>query len=64
MKTIRMLIVFVAYMKLMLYQMDLKSAFLIGYLKEEVFVKQSPGCESEEFPDLIFELDKDLYGLK
>ncbi|XP_070049149.1 uncharacterized protein [Nicotiana tomentosiformis] len=45
-------------------KMDVKSAYLNGYLKEEVFVKQPPGFESEEFPDYVFKLDKALYSLK
>jgi len=44
--------------------MDVKSAFLNGYLKEEVFVKQPPGFESKESPDHVYKLDKILYGLK
>ncbi|XP_070022758.1 uncharacterized protein [Nicotiana sylvestris] len=45
-------------------QMDVKSAFLNGYLKEEVFVKQPPGFESKECPEHVYKLDKALYGLK
>ncbi|XP_075099395.1 uncharacterized protein LOC142176185 [Nicotiana tabacum] len=44
--------------------MDVKSAFLKGYLNEEVFVKQSPGFESKECPDHVYKLDKALYRLK
>ncbi|GKB65908.1 retrovirus-related pol polyprotein from transposon TNT 1-94 [Tanacetum coccineum] len=46
------------------YQMDVKSAFLNGKLKEEVYVKQPNGFESNEFPDYVCKLDKALYGLK
>nr|XP_033514024.1 uncharacterized protein LOC117278653 [Nicotiana tomentosiformis] len=63
-EAIRMLIAFDAHMEVTLYQMDVKSAFLNGYLKEEVFVKQPPEFESEEFPDYVFKLDKALCGLK
>ncbi|XP_019244462.1 PREDICTED: uncharacterized protein LOC109224331, partial [Nicotiana attenuata] len=41
-----------------------KSAFLNGYLKEEVCVKQPPGFESKECPEHVYKLDKALYGLK
>ncbi|GJU00643.1 retrovirus-related pol polyprotein from transposon TNT 1-94 [Tanacetum coccineum] len=44
--------------------MDVKSAFLNGKLKEEVYVKQPPGCENSEFPDYVCKLDKPLYRLK
>ncbi|XP_070039137.1 uncharacterized protein [Nicotiana tomentosiformis] len=45
-------------------KMDVKSTFLNGYLKEEMFVKQPPGFESKECPDHVYKLDKVLYGLK
>ena len=44
--------------------MDVKSAFLYGPLKEEVYVKQPPGFENPNFPNHIYRLDKALYGLK
>ncbi|GKC24294.1 retrovirus-related pol polyprotein from transposon TNT 1-94 [Tanacetum coccineum] len=46
------------------YQMDVKSAFLNGKIKEEVYVKQPPDFKSSEFPDYVYKLDKALYGLK
>ncbi|XP_070054132.1 uncharacterized protein [Nicotiana tomentosiformis] len=46
------------------YKMDVKTAFLNGYLKEEVFVKQPPGFKSKESLDQVYKLDKALYGLK
>jgi hypothetical protein len=47
-----------------LYQMDVKSAFLNGFLEEEVYVKQPPGFENVEFPHRVYRLRKALYGLK
>ena len=47
-----------------LYQMDVKSAFLNGDIKEEVFVKQPPGFEDAELPDHVFRLNKAMYGLR
>ena len=44
--------------------MDVKSAFLNGFIEEEVYVKQPPGFESLKFPDRVFKLQKALYGLK
>ncbi|GJR98281.1 retrovirus-related pol polyprotein from transposon TNT 1-94 [Tanacetum coccineum] len=64
MEAIRIFLVFATYMNFKVYQMDLKSAFLNGKLKEEVYVKQPPGFESSEFPDYVCKLDKALYGLK
>ncbi|GKE42771.1 retrovirus-related pol polyprotein from transposon TNT 1-94, partial [Tanacetum coccineum] len=55
---------FATYMSFKVYQMDVKSAFLNGKLKEEVYVKQPPGFESSKFPDYVCKLDKALYGLK
>ena len=44
--------------------MDVKSLFLNGYLKEEVYVMQPPGFENNELPNHVFKLDKALNGLK
>ena len=50
MEAITILIAFAAFMGFKLYQMDVKSAFLNGDIKEEVFVKQPPGLEDAELP--------------
>ena len=47
-----------------LYQMGMKSAFLNGFLNEEVFVEQPKGFQDPHFPDHVFRLKKTLYGLK
>jgi hypothetical protein len=47
-----------------LYQMDVKSAFLNGPIKEEVYVEQHPGFEDSEYPNHVYKLSKALYGLK
>jgi hypothetical protein len=44
--------------------MDVKTAFLNGYLKEEVYVEKTPGFEDHTNPDYVYKLDKALYGLK
>jgi hypothetical protein len=44
--------------------MDVKSAFLNGFIEEEVFVRQPPGFENPKQPDRIVKLQKALYGLK
>ncbi|WVZ93423.1 hypothetical protein U9M48_039401 [Paspalum notatum var. saurae] len=47
-----------------LQQMDVKSAFLNGFIEEEVYVRQPPGFDSARFPDRVYKLRKALYGLK
>jgi hypothetical protein len=44
--------------------MDVKSAFLNGLIKEEVYVEQSHDFESEGYPNHVYKLQKVLYGLK
>ncbi|XP_066380053.1 uncharacterized protein [Miscanthus floridulus] len=62
-EAIRILLAFAASRGYKLYQMDVKSAFLNGFI-EEVYVKQPPGFEHPNFPDRVFKLQKALYGLK
>jgi hypothetical protein len=47
-----------------LYQMDVKSAFLNGYINELVYVEQPPDFEDEKKPNHVYKLRKTLYGLK
>jgi hypothetical protein len=44
--------------------MDVKSVFLNGPIKEEVYVEQPPGFEDSEYPNHVYKLSKALYGLK
>ena len=44
--------------------MNVKSAFLNGLIKEDVYVKQPPGFECVDYPNHVYKLDKALYGLK
>jgi hypothetical protein len=44
--------------------MDVKSAFLNGPIKEEVYVEQPPGFEDSEYPNHVYKLSKALYGIK
>ncbi|GJX34612.1 retrovirus-related pol polyprotein from transposon TNT 1-94 [Tanacetum coccineum] len=53
-----------AYMGFMVYQMDMKSAFLNRKFLKDVYVQQPLGFESSEFPNHVCKLDKALYGLK
>jgi hypothetical protein len=44
--------------------MDMKSTFLNGPIKEEVYVEQHPGFEDDKYPDHVYRLSKVLYRLK
>ncbi|GKF25189.1 retrovirus-related pol polyprotein from transposon TNT 1-94, partial [Tanacetum coccineum] len=63
-EAIRIFLAFAIYMNFIVYQMDVKSAFLNGKLKEEVYIKQLLSFESNEFPNHVCKLDNALYGLK
>nr|GEW08591.1 retrovirus-related Pol polyprotein from transposon TNT 1-94 [Tanacetum cinerariifolium] len=63
MEAIRIFFAFATYMN-KVYQIVIKSPFLNGKLKEEVYVKQPPGFKSSEFPDYVCKLGKALSKLK
>ncbi|GJY95972.1 retrovirus-related pol polyprotein from transposon TNT 1-94 [Tanacetum coccineum] len=63
-KFIRIFLAYASYMGFMMYQIDVKIAFLNGKILEEVYVQQLPRFESREFQNYVFKLDKDLYWLK
>jgi hypothetical protein len=63
-ESIRILLSYATYHGFKLYQMDVKSAFLNGPIKEEVYVEQPPGFEDSEYPNHVYKLSKALYGLK
>ncbi|GJZ61029.1 retrovirus-related pol polyprotein from transposon TNT 1-94 [Tanacetum coccineum] len=54
----------VAQKNMTIYQMDVKTAFLNGELKEEVYVSQQKGFVDQENPSHVYKLKKALYGLK
>ncbi|GKA10286.1 retrovirus-related pol polyprotein from transposon TNT 1-94 [Tanacetum coccineum] len=60
----RIFFAYATYIGFMVYQIDVKSAFLNGKISEEVYVQQPPGFESSEFPNHVCKLDKALYRLK
>ena len=64
MTTIRALLAVAAHKKWPVYHMDVKSAFLNGHLKEEVYVLQPPGFEMPGSENKVCRLKKALYGLK
>jgi len=63
-ESIRILLAYATHHNFKLQQMDVKSAFLYGPLKEVVYVKKPPGFEDPNFPNHVYKLDKALYGLK
>ncbi|KAA0066492.1 putative mitochondrial protein [Cucumis melo var. makuwa] len=63
-KAIRLLLSISSIHKFKLYQMDVKRAFLNGYLNEEVYVVQPKGFIDPEFSQHVYKLNKALYGLK
>ena len=63
-KAIRIMCAYACYKNFKLFQMDVKSAFLNGYIKEEVYVEQPPGFVDSKHPNHVFRLKKALYGLK
>ena len=64
MEAIRMFLAFASHKKLKVYQIDVKSAFLNGYLEEEVYIEQPDGFQLSNNGDYICKLKKVLYGLK
>jgi hypothetical protein len=63
-ESIHILLAYATYHGFKLYQMDVKSAFLNGPIKEEVYVEQPPGFEDSEYPNHVYKLSNMLYGLK
>jgi len=63
-EAIRLFLAYAVSNKFKVFQMDVKSAFLYGKIKEEVYVCQPPGFEDPYHPDWVYRLDKALYGLK
>nr|GEZ00486.1 retrotransposon protein, putative, unclassified [Tanacetum cinerariifolium] len=62
-EAIRLLLAYASFMGFMVYQIDVKSAFLYGTIEEEVYVCQPPGFEDPDHPNKVYKLVKELYGL-
>nr|GEX60380.1 hypothetical protein [Tanacetum cinerariifolium] len=62
-EAIRLFLAYASFMVFMVYQMDVKSAFLYGTIKEEVYVCQPSGFEDPDHPDKVYKVVKALYGL-
>jgi hypothetical protein len=63
-ESICILLAYAAHHSFKLFQMDVKSVFLNGPIKEDVYVEQPPGFEDDMYPGHVYKLSKALYGLK
>ncbi|GJT78117.1 retrovirus-related pol polyprotein from transposon TNT 1-94 [Tanacetum coccineum] len=63
-ESIRILLAYACALDFKLFQMDVKSAFLNGFINEEVYVAQPPGFIDFKKPDHVYKLKNALYGLK
>ncbi|GJX81303.1 retrovirus-related pol polyprotein from transposon TNT 1-94 [Tanacetum coccineum] len=64
MEAIRIFLAYAAHKSLIVFQMDVKTAFLHGTLKEDVYVCQPEGFINADHPSHVYKLKKALYGLK
>ncbi|GJW80534.1 putative ribonuclease H-like domain-containing protein [Tanacetum coccineum] len=62
-EAIRLFLAYASFKDFVVYQMDVKSAFLYGKIEKEVYVCQPPGFEDPEFLDRVYKVEKALYGL-
>nr|GFC52686.1 putative ribonuclease H-like domain-containing protein [Tanacetum cinerariifolium] len=60
---IRLFLAYALFKNFVVYQMDVKSAFLYEKIKEEVYICQPPGFEDPDFPEKVYKVEKALYGL-
>ncbi|GJU67422.1 putative ribonuclease H-like domain-containing protein [Tanacetum coccineum] len=62
-EAIRLFLPYASFKDFVVYQMDVKSAFLYGKIEKEVYVCQPPGFEDPDFPNRVYKVEKALYGL-
>ncbi|GJT05095.1 putative ribonuclease H-like domain-containing protein [Tanacetum coccineum] len=62
-EAIRLFLAYASFKDFVVYQMDVKSAFLYGKIEEDVYVCQLPGFEDPDFPDRVYKVEKELNGL-
>ncbi|GJR18344.1 putative ribonuclease H-like domain-containing protein [Tanacetum coccineum] len=62
-EAIRLFLAYASFMGFIVYQMDVKSAFLYGTIEKEMYVCQPPSFEDPQFPDKVYKVEKALYGL-
>nr|GEY26423.1 putative ribonuclease H-like domain-containing protein [Tanacetum cinerariifolium] len=63
-EAVRLFLAYASFMGFMVYQIDVKSAFLYGTIEEEVYVCQPLGFEDPDYPDKVYKVVKALYGLQ
>ncbi|GKE31521.1 retrovirus-related pol polyprotein from transposon TNT 1-94 [Tanacetum coccineum] len=63
-EVVQIFLAFIAHMNMIVYQMDVKTAFLNGILREEVYVSQPDRFVDPDNPNHVYRLKKALYGLK
>nr|GEV50347.1 hypothetical protein [Tanacetum cinerariifolium] len=63
-ESVQILFAYAAHKSFLIYQMDVKTTFLNGPLKEEVYVAQPDGFVDPDHPEKVYRLRKALYGLK
>jgi hypothetical protein len=63
-EAIRIFLAYACAHNIKLYQMDVKSAFLNGYINKEVYIEQPPGFKDYKKLNYVYKLKKTLYGLK
>nr|GEW95389.1 ribonuclease H-like domain-containing protein [Tanacetum cinerariifolium] len=62
-EAIRLFLTYILFMRFIVHQMDVKSAFLYGTIEEEVYVCQPPSFEDPHYLDKAYKVEKALYGL-
>ncbi|GJT42004.1 retrovirus-related pol polyprotein from transposon TNT 1-94 [Tanacetum coccineum] len=62
-EAIRLFLAYASFKYFVVYQMDVKSAFLYGKIEYEVYVCQPPGFEDPDFPNRVYKVEKALYRL-
>ncbi|GJR41612.1 putative ribonuclease H-like domain-containing protein [Tanacetum coccineum] len=62
-EAIRIFLAYASFKDFIVYQIDVKSAFLYGKTEEKVYVCQPPGFKDPDFPDIVYKVENALYGL-
>ncbi|GJV17333.1 putative ribonuclease H-like domain-containing protein [Tanacetum coccineum] len=62
-EAIRLFLAYASFKDFVVYQMDVKSAFLYGKIEEEVYVCKPPGFEDPDFPDRVYKVERAIYRL-